>query len=87
MHLRAGPQRLRPEARRRHAHLYGGFAHAIKCVAAGLGGRAFLDQVAQHRCGGKDGKVDIIQGLVTVSSASIAVVDAEFSYQETAYSR
>lgn len=57
-------QSLAAKARRRHAHLDRGLAHAVKGVAAGLGRRAFVRQVAEDRRRCQDGEVDVVEGEV-----------------------
>ena len=57
------------EAGGREAHVHGGFAHALEGVAAGFGGGAFVDQVAEDRGRGEDGEVDIVEGLGGVNEA------------------
>lgn len=44
-------------------HLDGGFAHALEGVAAGFGGGAFVDEVAEDGGGGEDGEVHVVEGL------------------------
>lgn len=46
-----------------HAHLDSGFAHAIESIAAGLGGRAFLDEVTKNGRCRKYGEVDVVKRL------------------------
>lgn len=45
------------------AHLDGGFAHALEGVAAGFGGGAFVDEVAEDGGGGEDGEVHVVERL------------------------
>lgn len=52
----------KPESWCRHAHLYGGFAHSLECVAARFRWRTFLHEIAKDGCGSKDGEVKIIEG-------------------------
>ena len=68
------------EASSGKAHLDGGLAHAFKGVSTCFSRRTFVNEVSENRCGGQDGVVYMLEGLLMVSKLYIG---GKASYQLT----